>query len=276
MFKHTTLAGAFIVAGLTSLCSPAWAAIGSINGIIIDAVTQQPAPNMPFQILKCTDSICSGTSDFGMFSTDENGSFSIADNWGRAFEKGYYIVTLNGYSNQYSYVETKPFFVDDTQVVTLEDIVFTPNQARLSFKPCDNIPSKGGLCKFSVTVTNTQTKALVGKLWNIVNYSNALNYEQSSSFQLLPTTIVNLIKLGDKKTYNFQLNIPANIPAGQLSIRTLVGSDEYNTKGHYLFSLQKAVDNAGVKLIGAGALKKQRQLINSPTKSLNLNNGVTQ
>lgn len=243
--------------------------LSSISGTIINATTLQPIESAYADLYACNPTECNFVTS-QIAGADGKVKWS-QDYWGTPLEVGNYKVVAT--NDQYEPTETAQFAATKNQDKDVGDIALTSYPARLSIKPCADVPSTGGACKFSMTVANGQAKTITATAWNIVTgYSiNALS--QSTQFSV-PYQILLLPKAGAKgstKTLNFQFKVPAGVRDGaSICVTPYVGGlasePGFNLKGTtYGFCLQKGTgSSAPLKLMPADKTEKLQQQLSKP------------
>lgn len=248
--------------GAYSLSITPESAIGSISGHFIDAVTQQPLTSVGIvsaSLHPCKLHTCGDYVSFQSVNKQGAFKFSQADD-GTPLIKGDYKIV--GYAEQYEALVTSEFFVDKAQHKQV-NLSMKSYPARVDMHPCKDIPSKGGLCKFTVTVTNGQAKNLSAVLWNIVDGRNINVLGQGTQFPVLPFTFMNLAK-GAKKTFNFAFNVPASVRNNaSIDVAAFVGGTGnhmgFNMKGYSNFGMKKLANTTTLQLSPESEMVKHRR-----------------
>lgn len=179
--------------------------IGSITGELFDSNTQQPLDTKETfaNLYRCIKGEC----QFIRAETpDAKGLVTFAmEDWNTPLIEASYKIVAG--SKQYEVSETPVFYVAKDQHKRV-NVPIKSYPTRLSVNPCIDIPSKGGNCKFSVTVVNGQPSPIKATVWNI-----AQNFDIP-----LPTVFpigsapITLPKIGAETTLNFSFFIPASLP----------------------------------------------------------------
>src|SRR5262249_23733476 len=134
-----------------------FAAIGSISGRLVDAVSGLPLDGTNDFLLSVQLYRCSG-SDCGSFVAQSSAGpgrrFVLrTDGRGLPLEPGTYKIEAS--ANESPPAETEPFPVGVGQQVDVGDIALGPFPIRISeIRPCGALPPEGGTCRYSVRVTN--------------------------------------------------------------------------------------------------------------------------
>jgi 5-hydroxyisourate hydrolase-like protein (transthyretin family) len=228
---------------LVVFCTPAFSAVNTIKGRIVDSLSKKPITIL-IKLYKCgDDGSCS--QYMKSLNTNAKGEYIISQDYeGSPLESGNYKVSTSG-NNKYQKAESTSFVANDEKNVLVGDLAVAPRPAQVSVKGC-TLPIKGGICKFSVTVTNGQAKALVAKVWNIVEINWKKSYESGPDtvFQLPAVTTINLLKTGTSKTLNFQFTVPTRLINTPFLITSFVGDTSkdfgFNIKGSGVGLVTKA------------------------------------
>ncbi len=232
-------------------------AIGSISGVISDAITGRPltsAVNTTVTFVNCkvTDIYdCMYNRSLASQATNNQGEFAVSrEDDGTPLEVANYRIWVS--ADQYESVAI-PFFAMAKDQHKQVNISLKPYPARLSISPCNNIPSAGGKCKFSVTVFNGQAKNLPAVIWNIVTGQGINTLGQTTQFPILPFPFVFLPKAGSK-SFNFQFNVPAGVREGaSICVDTFVGglgkNPNFNIKGTSNFCISKMAGSNTLKVV---------------------------
>jgi hypothetical protein len=191
-------------------------AIGSISGRLIDAVSGQPlrgdqSPLASVTLQRCTAESCFETVAYQ--STDSAGEFRFTlDYAGTPLAVGTYQV--QSFASEYESAQTDPFAVGEGEDFDVGDIALQPPPVRFSeIRPCGDLPPEGGLCLYSVRVTNTSAARLQGQAWSLVNgfgIGSRLGY---TSFQAIGLGYMNL-QPGQSRVARFVFRVPARVSDG--------------------------------------------------------------
>ncbi len=228
--------------------------IGSISGRVVDERTGVPldgqAPPFAYvELLKCTGGECvfeaslSARAD-GRFRFDQNSA-------GDLLEVGTYQV--RAFADDHESAQTERFDVSANEDLDLGDIRLPPPIIEFSeIRQCDDLPAEGGLCRYSVRITNNLPTELTGSVWSLVDGSRIGSPYDSTLFQSGENDVK--IAPGAGKVFNFQFNVPNTVANGAfMCTRVYVGQSpnpRFNTLVlRSLFCLEKG--QAGLSNISA-------------------------
>jgi hypothetical protein len=245
-----------------------FAAIGSISGRLVDAVSGLPLDGtndffLSVQLYRCNGSDCSNF--VASSSTGPDGRFRFTtDGSGLPLEAGTYKIEAS--ANEYHPAETEPFPVGVGQNVDIGDLALEPFPIRVSeIRPCGALPPEGGTCRYSVRVTNRLATAVDGAVWSIVNGSSIGSLAGSTTFQTGSPRGLTL-EPGAFKIVHFSFNVPSTVADGaSICAQAVVGDDRtqpfFSTVGmKNLFCIQKGF-TGGFRLVsGREAAKLFRQV----------------
>lgn len=245
--------------------SPPPPPIGSINGRALDAVTGMPlsgvnAPTAAADLFKCSAEDCS--ENVASQSLTEQGQFMFNEDFeGFPLEVGRYRVEI--LADQYEQVSIGPFAVAQGQNLSLGDKPVPPWSVQVSnIIPCNLLP-EGGVCAYSLTLTNTRSTPFVGVAWSIVEGVDIGSVAGATQFMarqyalnMQPATPVNVA---------FQFNLPNTVQNGAVVCAELmVGQNpepRFNTTVDMeLFCVEKGVQTMNTTL-APKKLRKKRQLL---------------
>jgi hypothetical protein len=198
--------------------------IGSIAGRVIDAVTGEPLVALVdyayVDLLLCTDYCYT----VGSTSLDEDSRFLFTEDFsGLPLQVGSYQIRVS--ADQYRDAETDLFDVGAGENYDLGDIGI--NALTVGFSdvvPCKSVPREGGLCRFSVRVTNRLSNGLFGgKAWALVDGSSIGSVLDYTTFQLSHEGSINLAP-GESRVVEFAYWVPTTVDNGAyLCVRAYAG-----------------------------------------------------
>lgn len=249
---------------------------GSITGRIIDEITQKPLPgdDYPFtyvQLLRCTNGECFEPVNGG--PTDSEGRFQfITDYEGNPLISGTYQVTA--FADGYQSGQTMPFDIGEGENRDLGDIPLELFPIQISdIQPCENLPSEGGKCSYSVKLNNVLSEHIRGAAWSLV-YSYGIGSPLDfTNFQAQELKKIHL-KPEKSKVVTFSFYVPGKVKDGAfICAEVYVGQNLsshkdvfFNTIGQsFLFCVTKGADNRfsvisqndALKMIKKSERKKQ-------------------
>ena len=187
--------------------------IGSISGRLTDIfgnpLRGDVEPFASVRLLQCGEFGCFDVNSQAansegrfLFETDLNGAPLRAGNY-------QLIVT----ANQYREVQTEPFTVGEGEQHDIGDFVLDSFAVRFSdIQPC-SIPATGGICQFSVKITNGLSTRLSGKAWSIAGGAWIGSFTNFTSFQTGKARDVKLDP-GKSKTLYFGFRVPGSVADG--------------------------------------------------------------
>lgn len=192
--------------------------IGSISGRIVDGVTGKPLagdrePYTNVYLYRCEEYngvSCSYSSSSGYQQADANGRFHF-DSTGlyEPLRTGTYGIIVQ--ASQYYPSSFSLFTVGEDEHKDIGDQRLQSFPVRITeIKPCQALPSTGGMCRFSLRITNGLTTTLNGANWSIVTATSS-PFVNSSIFQ---TGIPMPFRLapGAGRTIDFSFRVPAGVP----------------------------------------------------------------
>jgi hypothetical protein len=133
-------------------------------------------------------------------------------------------------ADQYRDFESAPFEVAADEDYDLGDVGVGALTVGFSdVVPCKQVPREGGLCRFSVKVTNRLSNGLFGgRLWAIVDGSGIGSVLGDTTFQLDREGIVNLAP-GESRVVTLGWWIPTTVDNGAwLCVRAFAGESTPN------------------------------------------------
>jgi len=191
------------------------AAIASITGRVIDAVTRDPLPGDtdPFAfvgLLRCEEFGCFEVSNQ---PADTQGRFQFSlDFSGRPLEVGTYQVVA--FANQYQQSQTDPFEVGENETRDVGDVALQPFPVHFSNTvPCQDLPPEGGRCEYSVRVTNRLATSLEGEAWSLVQGFGIGSFTDFTHFQVKHVQQLRL-KPQEGKEVRFDYKVPSKVRDG--------------------------------------------------------------
>lgn len=191
--------------------------IGSISGRVVDELSGLPlrGTGPPFAVAiveRCEVHGC-----FGIAGTlvDDLGQFHFQGlNWNLPPA----VYRISASADDYRQTFTEPMFVGEEENVNFGDVAIVPFPIQFGeVRGCD-LPPGGGLCEYSIQITNRGPGRFRGEVWSTVDYFPNEAPFRSSRFQVgingadlpLPQRI-NLAR-GKSQRLTFQLFVPGGLP----------------------------------------------------------------
>jgi hypothetical protein len=236
-------------------------AIGSISGRVVDAVTGQPltGSDWPYawvDLVRCDGDNC--WEGIGSAWPDFDGRFEFTVDWlGQPIESGSFQVHV--VAPPYDISISAVFHVGAGQHFDLGTIALAPPP--LSFgaiSPCEDLPSGGGTCRYSVAIHNHTTETLRGLAWSNVSAYNTGSRLGWSNFTAARQQVAN-IRPGESRVARFSFDVPAGVADGaymctnawfSLRENALLGT----VGGEFLFCVYKRED--GFRAVDPSALPR--------------------
>ena len=188
--------------------------IGSISGRITNAGSGAPLPGdmEPFafvRLLQCDDFGC---FDVNSQATDSEGRFRFeSDTNGASLHPGNYLVV--GSADQYQVRQTEQFTVGEAEDYDIGDIALLSFPVRFSDPQTCSIPTEGGMCEFSVKITNGLSTRISGRAWSMVSGSSIGTFADFTAFQIDPLRAVQL-NPGRSTILRFRFRVRSTVADG--------------------------------------------------------------
>jgi 5-hydroxyisourate hydrolase-like protein (transthyretin family) len=188
--------------------------IGSISGRVIDGLSGAPLRGdvEPFayaRLLRCEDSTC---VEVNVQPMDSQGRFRfVGDSNGAPLRTGNYQIAA--FANQYNETQSEPFAVGEGENHNVGNVPLSSIPVRFSHaRPC-SVPAEGGVCEFSIRITNGLTTRLKGRAWSMVSSSGTSSFTNFTGFQINTPQNVTLDP-GRSRALRFQFRVPASVANG--------------------------------------------------------------
>ncbi|MEZ4513967.1 MAG: carboxypeptidase regulatory-like domain-containing protein [Chloroflexota bacterium] len=215
----------------------------SITGQIIDASTKSPlaGQNYPYahvELQKCiTLDDCYDTINNQYVGDD--GSFVIDTAYfGLPLLADSYQLVITAYEHQTKII---PVDLAEGEALNLGQIRLDPEPVKLTnLQPCQDIPLRGGRCRFSIEITNRMTARLNGLVWAVVTSQDSGSFLNYTTFEIKNAQKVNL-QSGRNKKVQFQVDVPAGA-GGSICVDIFVAqgtNTPFNTLGQTQFCVYK-------------------------------------
>jgi hypothetical protein len=247
-------------------------AIGSVSGRLVDAFTGAPLSSFqePFAfgaLYRCHDLDCWDWVKDVQFDLD--GRFELTTDWrGQPIEVGSFRLEI--WASEYQSRSIGPFEVGADEHYDHGEIALSgPPVTFGTVVACDDLPSGGGTCRYSVMVHNQSPERLQGLAWSNVSASGTGSLLDWSSFTADRVNNVN-IRSGGNTTLRFSFDVPAGVADGAfMCVDAWVSNREHAMLGvvrqQFLFCVQKQW-GAFVTLDDATARRLLEHLPSSPAQ----------
>ena len=188
--------------------------IGSISGTVTNAATGEPlsGDSAPFAFVYLRRCDEFGCFDVSGQPTASDGSFRFEQDFnGVPLTAGDYEVVA--VVEQYQFGQSERFTVAEGENAEVGTLALTPFPAQFSVDKGCSIPVEGGVCSLSVTVTNTRSTPLSGKIWSIVSGFGLGSFIDFTAFQSdTPRTL--RLDVGQSRTLQFQFRVSGTVANG--------------------------------------------------------------
>lgn len=191
--------------------------IGSISGRVVDNISGLPLPGTGPPFAVAVVERCEVHGCFGVTGTpvDELGRFHFQGlNWN--LPPGVYRISAS--ADDYRQTFTEPMFVGDGENANFGDVAIVPFPIQFGeVRGCD-LPPGGGLCEYSIQITNRSPGRFRGEVWSTVDYFPNEAPFRSSRFQVgingadLPIPQRINLRRNQTQQLTFQLFVPAGLP----------------------------------------------------------------
>jgi len=210
-------------------------AIGSVSGRVTDAARGTPLRGdiTPFAFVRLAQCDESGCVEVNSQAAGSDGGFRFdSDSNGAPLRVADYRVVVS--ADQYQTGQTDVFAVGEGEDHDAGDVALTSFPVRFSdTQPC-TVPTEGGICEFSVKITNGLSTRLSGKAWSIVSGSGIGSFTSFTIFQ--PETPQDVrLNPGKSSVLRFRFRVRGSVADGATICTTVyVGQDPnalFNTVG---------------------------------------------
>lgn len=233
--------------GTYQLTLTTYTPLGSISGIVTDAESGAPLPG---DIPPFANAFLQQCDDFGCFDiswqpTASDGSFRFERDFnGARLPAGDYVVVAG--AEQYRFQYTERVTVAEGEALDVGVIGLTPFPIQFSNVQGCSIPPEGGVCNFSVRVTNRAPARISGRAWSVVSGFDLGSFVNFTSFQ---TDVAQDMRLnpGESRTLHFRFRVRGAVMDGALICPTGYFGQNPNAVFHpvgrsFLFCLVKGED----------------------------------
>jgi hypothetical protein len=241
----------------------------SISGQVVDALSGDTLPGdvEPFANVELDRCDNSGCYWINSQPADSEGQFRFStDTSGFPLVAGKYQIIAN--ANQYQSGRTDPITAAEGEDRNVGNVLLQPFPVQFSdVLPCDNLTSEGGICRYSVTVTNHLSTPFYGKAWSLVWAYGINTFTGSTNFQMNAEPLKLKSHKGTKVQFAFR--VPAGVIADGTSIcaNVYVGQNphaNFNTVGNRdLFCITKA--ESGFKIMPEKNAQEMFRQLNGKT-----------
>ena len=158
--------------------------ISSISGVVTDAVSGNPLSGVaaPFTYVRLLQCGPFGCSDVNSQSAASDGSFHFETDFnGIALRVGEYMIVAS--ADQYQPSQTETFSVGESENYDAGRVALHSYPIRFSNTQICAVPAAGGLCDFSVKITNGLSTRFSGRAWSMIDGQNIGSLINFTSFQ---------------------------------------------------------------------------------------------
>lgn len=191
-------------------------AIGSVSGRVVDSTTGQglsgSAPSYAWASLYrcdgayCWDFVTSTSASF-------DGRFEFATDYlQRPIEIGSFMIEV--FAMDYDPAVAGPFAVGTSEHLDIGDIALDPPPIVFhTLSTCDNLPSGGGTCRYSVEIRNNTPDGIAGLAWSNVKAQSTGSRYEFSHFTAARHRVSNIRGMSST-TARFSFDVPAGVADG--------------------------------------------------------------
>ena len=236
--------------------------IGSIGGVLTDSLNGKPlrgdaTPLAFVRLLRCDTFGC---NDVKSQNTASDGSFHFETDFnGNALRTGNYMIFA--FADQYQNRQTEMFTVGEAEAYDAGKLALDSYPIRFSDTQVCSLPSKGGVCDFSVKITNGLARKFSGKAWSIIDGNNIGSFTNYTSFQTAAPLDVSLAP-GKNMVLRFRFTVRGSVLDGvYICANVLAGENPdpfFHTLGQrFLFCFTKGSN--GFTLMSEQEMQSQLQ-----------------
>ena len=236
--------------------------LNSIRGVVTDAVTGKAlsgvvAPYAYIRLLQCG---MFGCFDVNSQAAGSDGSFHFETDFnGNALRVGNYMIVAS--ADQYYVSQTEIFGVGDGENYSTGKVALNSYPIRFSDLQVCAVQSDGGLCDFSVKITNGLATKFSGKAWSVIDGYNIGSFTKFTNFQADSPSDISLAP-GKSAVLRFRFQVRGLVADGAVICATaFVGKNPspfFNTSGvRFLFCFVKGSN--GFSLMSEQEMHKQLQ-----------------
>jgi hypothetical protein len=187
----------------------------AIRGRVIDAVSRAPlagdtAPFARVVLRRCVDNACEEDEEVNAQSTNAQGRFSFTRDFrGAPLLVGRYRVLAR--AHQYQRGQSAPFTVAEGVNHNVGNIPLEPFPVGIAeIRPCGDLPPEGGICRYSIRVTNRSGTVLEGAVWSLVEGTGIGSFAHETRFQVRAPHPVSLASQ-ESTVLQFAFAVPSTV-----------------------------------------------------------------
>ena len=241
--------------------------IGSISGIVTDALTGNPLRGdvVPFAFVNLIHCDAFGCFTVNSQNAGSDGRFHFDSDFnGSPLRVGNYFVAA--FADQYQAAQTEMFTVGEGEDYDAGDIALNSYPIRFSNTQTCTVPAQGGLCNFSVKVTNGSATRFSGRAWSIIDGFDLGSFANITQFQADTARDINLDP-GTSVVLRFRFYVRGSVNNGAIICATaFVGQNPrpfFHTAGQsVLFCFVKGIN--GFTLMSETEIQAQMQRMSLP------------
>ena len=186
--------------------------IRSVQGRVVDSVTGRPlpgqvSPRAHVQLRRCDSGTSSCYYAVAEMDTDADGRFHFErDGSDQPLPAQSYVLYVK--ADQYEEYLSQPIALAADEDKDVLDLPVKSLPVRFAeVRPCGNLPSEGGDCRYSMRLWNGQAVPLMGAAWSVVTVGATFFGSTESVFQVGEMRPVTL-SMGTGQVLNFEFSVP--------------------------------------------------------------------
>jgi hypothetical protein len=193
-------------------------------------------------------------------SAGSDGSFHFeTESGGAALRVGDYRIIAS--ADQYQVTQTEMFSVGEGEDYEAGPISLNSYPVRFSDTQACNVPAEGGLCDFSVKVTNGLSTKFSGKVWSIIEGNNIGSFINFTAFEADSPRNSNLAA-GKSSVLQFRFRVRGSVANGASICATIFAGENpspfFDAVGQrFLFCFMKG--DTGFTLMSEQEMQAQLQ-----------------
>ena len=193
--------------------------IGSISGRVVDAISGQPVTGFSPPFAVAVAERCDVSGCFGIFGSnvDDQGRFHFQ---GLFFGLAPGVYRVAAFADDYRQTVTEQIFIGEGEHVDVGDVAIVPFPIQFGEVQGCAIPPGGGLCEYSIQITNRSNRRFRGEGWSTIDYFPNESPFRHSRFQVgrigaeFPVPERINLRRGRSELLTFQLFVPGDLPDG--------------------------------------------------------------